>query len=142
MRWFYRDRSNFVAFSGLLENLPNSFYSSEFIECLLEENWEEHRNIIFTQLFLPYIFYAFCSILFMKFALDAERQNEEDLQGELSAEQHDEEALQGEISADQQTEDDLQGELSVDQQYEVPLQRELTWGLSCLCIITLLLWLR
>ena len=46
MSWFYRGDDNFVAFSKLLENLPNSFYSTEFMQCLLEENWDEHRDIM------------------------------------------------------------------------------------------------
>ena len=40
MQWFYRNKKNFVAFSKLLQEKPNSLYCSEFIICLLEENWE------------------------------------------------------------------------------------------------------
>ena len=77
MQWFYRGNDNFVAFSKQLENLPNSFYSTEFLTCLLEENWDEHRDMMVKQLFVPYILYAVCSIWYMKLALATDPENDD-----------------------------------------------------------------
>ena len=36
LSWFFDSRKNFVAFSTLLKDLPNSFYKSKFVEYLLD----------------------------------------------------------------------------------------------------------
>ena len=69
MQWFYTNNHNFVAFSRQLEDMPNSLYSSEFIECLLEENWDALQKTIIIKLFIPYLLYAFSSTFYMKLAL-------------------------------------------------------------------------
>ena len=35
MRWFYRNRRTFAAFSLRLNQVPNSYYASDFMACLL-----------------------------------------------------------------------------------------------------------
>lgn len=44
-------------------------YSSEFVECLLEQNWGETRRVLIIRYFSVYIIYVVCSILYMKRAL-------------------------------------------------------------------------
>ena len=70
LEWLYREKKNFVAFSKMLQELPNSAYGSEFIDCLLENNWEELKKQILLKYFSSYIAYAVTSIAFMKMALD------------------------------------------------------------------------
>ena len=41
MEWFFADRKNFVAFESMLLGLPNSVYTSEFMNCLLDQFWKE-----------------------------------------------------------------------------------------------------
>ena len=36
MKWFYQDRKNFVAFTQMLQGLPNKVYASLFVESLLD----------------------------------------------------------------------------------------------------------
>ena len=73
MQWFYRNKNNFVAFSKLLQEKPNSLYCSEFITCLLEENWEELQKDIILKHLVPYLLYAVSSIFYMKYTLAADQ---------------------------------------------------------------------
>ena len=41
LRWFKQEDKNLFAFVKLLENLPISFYSTEFIELLIEEFFKD-----------------------------------------------------------------------------------------------------
>jgi len=36
LHWFYRDKKNFVAFTQMLQGLPNQVYASIFVESLLD----------------------------------------------------------------------------------------------------------
>ena len=36
LKWFYRDKKNFVAFTQMLQGLPNKVYASLFVESLLD----------------------------------------------------------------------------------------------------------
>ena len=54
----------------MLQELPKSAYGSEFIDCLLENNWEELKMQILYYYFSTYILYAITSLVYMKLALD------------------------------------------------------------------------
>lgn len=54
----------------MLQELPNSAYGSEFIDCLLENNWQELKMQILLYYFSTYILYAITSLVYMKLALD------------------------------------------------------------------------
>ena len=41
LEWLYRDRRNFVSFCTMLEGLPSPVYASEFVECLLDQYWDD-----------------------------------------------------------------------------------------------------
>jgi len=41
MRWFYRNKKNFTAFTQMLQGLPNKVYASIFVESLLDPFWYE-----------------------------------------------------------------------------------------------------
>ena len=43
LEWLYRDRLNFISFCTMLENLPNPVYSSELVECLLDQYWKHEQ---------------------------------------------------------------------------------------------------
>ena len=49
LEWLYRDRLNFISFCTMLEYLPNPVYSSELVECLLDQYWKfvQKRIVIF-----------------------------------------------------------------------------------------------
>ena len=70
LSWFYADRKNFVAFVPYLQGVPSSVYNSEFVSCLLDQNWQDLRDEIKLKFFLPYLIYAFSSIVYMKLALE------------------------------------------------------------------------
>ena len=58
MRWFYNERKNFVAFSRqLYGETPLRYYSSQFMQCLLDQFWMEVRFHILTRTMLPYILF-------------------------------------------------------------------------------------
>ena len=44
MGWFYEGKKNFVAFAELIQDMPSSVYSSEFVSALLDENWERVKG--------------------------------------------------------------------------------------------------
>ena len=39
MRWFFQNKMTFVTFSQQLQNVPNRFFSSKFMSCLLDQFW-------------------------------------------------------------------------------------------------------
>ena len=41
LEWLYQNRLNFVSFCTMLEDLPSSVYASEFVECLLDQYWDD-----------------------------------------------------------------------------------------------------
>ena len=41
LRWFRQEGKNFFAFVKLLENLPINFYSTDFLELLIEEFFKD-----------------------------------------------------------------------------------------------------
>ena len=43
LEWLYRNRLNFISFCTMLENLPNPVYSSELVECLLDQYWKHEQ---------------------------------------------------------------------------------------------------
>ena len=61
----------------LKSDLPNSVFSSEFINFLLDENWMLLQRHIVRWYFYPYIAYAVFSVVFMKLALVTESDEEE-----------------------------------------------------------------
>ena len=80
LHWFYADRENFVAFSRMTTGMPNSFYSSELVEFILHQNWDETRSYIIKWFLSPYLLYMVCSIIYMKQALCADSGEDEDSQ--------------------------------------------------------------
>ena len=77
MHWFYRNRNNFVAFSTIISDMPNSVLTSEFVECVLLQNWEAQQKHIARHYFSVYILYAICSICYMKMALKSSASDDE-----------------------------------------------------------------
>ena len=70
MGWFYEGKKNFVAFAELIQDMPSSVYSSEFVNALLDENWERVKgDEIKWKYFTAYLLYAICSIVYMKLAI-------------------------------------------------------------------------
>ena len=57
--------------------MPKSLYSSEFITCLLENNWDALQKTIIIKLFIPYLLYAICSTFYMKLALAVDSTSDE-----------------------------------------------------------------
>ena len=55
LRWFFLNSQNFFTFSRRLNNLPNSFYSSNFVKYLLEKFWTRAQMKIIKQQFLGQI---------------------------------------------------------------------------------------
>ena len=44
MRWFYKDRKNFISFVTLLQEMPGSFFTSKFTKALLDQYWDESQK--------------------------------------------------------------------------------------------------
>ena len=64
MRWFFVGRTNFVALSKFIKNLPNKFYETTFVLLMLTRFWKKiQREIILKQL-LPYLVFISVAILF------------------------------------------------------------------------------
>jgi hypothetical protein len=80
MGWFYQGERNFVAFSELIQDMPNSVYKSEFVSALLDENWDDLKHEITWKHFSIYFAYAVCSIIYMKLAI-ASRGSEDSIGG-------------------------------------------------------------
>lgn len=41
MKWFYRNKKNFIAFTKMLQKLPHKAYDSIFVQSLLEQFWKD-----------------------------------------------------------------------------------------------------
>ena len=41
MHWFYEDQFTFIDFVELLQEMPSSVYCSDFVQYLLDQNWEQ-----------------------------------------------------------------------------------------------------
>ena len=79
MRWFFADRKNFVAFSAMLSpDLPNGVYTSELVECLIDQSWADLRRTMVLRYFIVYLVYACSAIVYMKMALAPPTEGEED----------------------------------------------------------------
>ena len=78
LQWIYNGKLNFVAFSAILQELPNSVYSSEFVSYLLEENWPELQRQIKRWYFYPFLMYVLLSIVYMKMALSPDSESYQD----------------------------------------------------------------
>ena len=70
LRWFFNDRKNFVALSQLLNEMPNSFYESMFLGCLLDQFWDSCQWSIARGQFIPYLVFIFVTIQHMYWDLD------------------------------------------------------------------------
>ena len=46
MRWFYKDRKNFISFVTLLQEMPGSFFTSKFTKAILDQYWDESQKKI------------------------------------------------------------------------------------------------
>ena len=55
IKWFLARNKNFVTLSKHLQNLPNEFYSTEFLEAMLTLYWNDTKNMILVRIFLPQI---------------------------------------------------------------------------------------
>ena len=53
----------------MLQDCPNGVYTSQFIENLLEDNWEAQQRIIIRRYFSVYLFYLITSIVYMRKSL-------------------------------------------------------------------------
>ena len=78
MRWFYEGKENFVSFSRLLNNMPISFYTSEFSEYLLDQFWAKTRTKILVQQFLPFIALMILAVFYMHYELEHEPDDRDD----------------------------------------------------------------
>ena len=61
MNWFYRDKMNFVDFAKMLtegEQL-DSLYTTDFVKCIIDQNWSIAKRTILLQRLLPYAAMAF-----------------------------------------------------------------------------------
>lgn len=55
--WFFNKRKNFIAFSKVLQNLPDKVYTSKLLNGLLDRYWKETKKKIIKEQFLPYFAY-------------------------------------------------------------------------------------
>ena len=63
MEWFYKDKMNFVAFSAdCLQKLPNTVFTSQFVQTLLDLYWPKTQKAIFLKQFLPFCVFVILSI--------------------------------------------------------------------------------
>ena len=70
LKWFFNERRNFVALSKSLQNLPNKFYTSDFMRFLLEEYWSSTKQKILITRFLPYLAFLMSAIMYFYYALN------------------------------------------------------------------------
>ena len=70
MRWFFADGKDFISFVKCLQNMPNSVYTSEFVQYLFRVFWEEKKREITKRFFYPYLINITSMILYLKIALD------------------------------------------------------------------------
>ena len=72
LEWFYADRRNFIYFSRVMQDVPNSVLSSEFVTSMIdmEVNWAATRRYIAIRYFAVYLAYLVCSVVYMRMALD------------------------------------------------------------------------
>lgn len=61
--WFFNNRKNFIAFSKLLQNLPNKVYTSQLLKGLLDKYWEETQKKILIEQLIPYSAYVILCIV-------------------------------------------------------------------------------
>ena len=69
MEWFYNGKTNFVNFATMLDGLTSGVYGSQFVEALLDVNWEQRKKEILWRFFSVYIVYVISSIFYMKYSL-------------------------------------------------------------------------
>ena len=70
MGWFYKDQMNFVAFSAdCLQTLPNTVYTSQFVQSLLNLYWPKTQKAIFLKQFLPFCAFVILSIAAFVYSL-------------------------------------------------------------------------
>ena len=69
LRWFFTFKSNFVAFSTILTEMPVSFYSLKFTKILLNHYWNETQKKIIISQFIPYIALALLTIIYFHYSL-------------------------------------------------------------------------
>ena len=67
--WLYSDRKNFASFCTILQGLPSQVYASEFVECLLDQYWDDTQWHIVKYYFIPNTIFATVTILFFQVAL-------------------------------------------------------------------------
>mmetsp|Transcript_9307 Transcript_9307/g.12664 ORF Transcript_9307/g.12664 Transcript_9307/m.12664 type:complete len:101 (-) Transcript_9307:1248-1550(-) len=53
MEWFYREKNSFSEFSRLLKKLPDEAYSSELVNCVLDQFWKPTKKKIVLNSVLP-----------------------------------------------------------------------------------------
>ena len=63
-RWFVQEKKNFFTFARYLNDLPSSFYSSEFAILLLEQLFERAQNKIIKQQLIPSVIYIAAAITY------------------------------------------------------------------------------
>ena len=79
MTWFYNDNKNFVAFSECLQNMPNTVYTSMFVQVLLDLYWHSTKKDILIKQFLPFCALVILSITSFVYSLsDANKREEND----------------------------------------------------------------
>jgi len=58
-----------VAFTTILNELPHSFFSSQFVEYLLNQFWPQAQRSIVIRQFLPYVLFICSSVYYMHLQL-------------------------------------------------------------------------
>lgn len=56
--------------------MPNTFFESVFMECLLEQFWKQCQKSIIIRQFLPYCLFVIATIWHMRYALDDSKPEE------------------------------------------------------------------
>ena len=66
MRWFFKNRKTFVAFSTQLKRASNSFYASEIMACLMNQFWSDAQLIIVKRKLIPFVMYILSTAFYMQ----------------------------------------------------------------------------
>lgn len=65
LSWLLADRKNFINFVGTLDDAQNDqIFTTELINTLLDNFWEENFDKILMKCLLPWVAYAFCVMWF------------------------------------------------------------------------------